>query len=55
MWIYDNLVANYKQLVSLDEECISILKEKKNKSAYIRELIKKNQLPKPKPKVVIRI
>ena len=48
-------VANYKQLISLDEECISILKPQKNKSAYVRELIKKSQLPKPKPKVVIKV
>ena len=48
-------MANYKQLVTLDEECISILRQQKNKSAYIRELIKKNELPKPKPKVVIRV
>ena len=48
-------MPNYKQLVTLDEESISILKEQKNKSAYIRDLIKKSQLPKPKPKVVIKV
>ena len=50
-------MPNNKQLISLDEECISILSNKPNKSSYVRDAIKEytksKSMPKPIQKATI--